>query len=349
LQPTEQQRGQVLVIVALSLLVLLAVVALAVDVGQFYQARRHMQNAADAGALAGAGELCYGTGEAVDAKETATTYAKINNGADDAFAAVSTDSITVTVVATKTVDTYFAALIGFPTADVTADASAICGPALSGAGLWPVAFDRSNFIDDVYADGVGCGKTFQIWTSDQIICNEDGNCDFNGDGVDDVVNGGDRGFLDFTAARYPFRDECDKGGGCGGDELKCRIRQEDTFLSLPVCIAGTSGTKASVADDVRLRAKHEDRVFIPLYDESVLCEPDKDGGCTNGRNYWVTHFACVRVVEWMQHVVVEGEEFPGVKAIVVRVDCSGECSTPYGEAIPRAAEPWELKTVSLTE
>ena len=49
--------GQTLIYVALSMLVLLGFVALAVDVGYLYAERRHMQNAADAGALEAARAL----------------------------------------------------------------------------------------------------------------------------------------------------------------------------------------------------------------------------------------------------------------------------------------------------
>ena len=49
-----QPRGQTLITVALGLVVLLAFVGLAVDVGLMMLARNELQNAADAAALAGA-------------------------------------------------------------------------------------------------------------------------------------------------------------------------------------------------------------------------------------------------------------------------------------------------------
>lgn len=52
--------GQVLVIFALSLVVLMAAAALAIDIGRFYSERRFLQNAADAGALAIANALIRG-------------------------------------------------------------------------------------------------------------------------------------------------------------------------------------------------------------------------------------------------------------------------------------------------
>ena len=51
---TGNNRGQVLVILALGILALLGVAALAIDVGFLYTVRNELQRSADAGALAGA-------------------------------------------------------------------------------------------------------------------------------------------------------------------------------------------------------------------------------------------------------------------------------------------------------
>ena len=72
----KKEDGQVLVMVALLLGVLLAFAALVIDVGTMYVAKREMQTAADAGALAGAQELP----NAGDAKGKANDYAKKNGG-----------------------------------------------------------------------------------------------------------------------------------------------------------------------------------------------------------------------------------------------------------------------------
>ena len=50
-------RGQVLVLVALAIVVLLVMAALAIDVGFMYTTRHELQRSADAGALAGASAL----------------------------------------------------------------------------------------------------------------------------------------------------------------------------------------------------------------------------------------------------------------------------------------------------
>src|SRR5690606_4536767 len=77
------ERGQTLVQVALMLVVLLGFAALAIDGGMVYAERRHMQNAADAGALAGARELCLSGSETL-AIEKARAYTVGQNGAASA-------------------------------------------------------------------------------------------------------------------------------------------------------------------------------------------------------------------------------------------------------------------------
>ena len=56
----DRQKGQTLVLVALMMVVLLGMVALALDGGHAYLERRQMQTAADAGALAAVKALCAG-------------------------------------------------------------------------------------------------------------------------------------------------------------------------------------------------------------------------------------------------------------------------------------------------
>ena len=106
-----REAGQVLIQLALMMTVLLLFLALAVDMGHIYAERRRMQNAADAGALAGARELCFGSPSLVVAR--ATEYAVGQNGAQAAL--VGIDGNQVRVVASETTETYFASLIGLTT------------------------------------------------------------------------------------------------------------------------------------------------------------------------------------------------------------------------------------------
>ena len=79
--------GQVLVLVTLGIVVLIAFAGLAVDVGQFWSARRNMQTAADAAAIAGATALRLNQSPTPAADAVSST-----NGFKD-----STNNVTVTV------------------------------------------------------------------------------------------------------------------------------------------------------------------------------------------------------------------------------------------------------------
>ena len=65
------ERGQILAVVALALVALLGIAAFSIDVGYAYYAKRQLQSATDAAALAGAQDLP----NAATAIATATTYA----------------------------------------------------------------------------------------------------------------------------------------------------------------------------------------------------------------------------------------------------------------------------------
>jgi Flp pilus assembly protein TadG len=70
----KQEKGAVAIIVALSLLVLIGFGALAVDLGYVMMVKNEVQNAADAGALAGAGDLYLNDGTAVNPAANQTAY-----------------------------------------------------------------------------------------------------------------------------------------------------------------------------------------------------------------------------------------------------------------------------------
>jgi uncharacterized membrane protein len=131
-------RGQVLVIVLLALLALLGVAAFAIDVGYAYYAKRQLQSAADAAALAGAQDLP----DVTSATATATSYAAANTPANiSGFAFTYTASCThtaiiatgctasvnpneLTVAGTASTDTWFAKLFGVDHFDLSAHANA---------------------------------------------------------------------------------------------------------------------------------------------------------------------------------------------------------------------------------
>jgi hypothetical protein len=123
------------VLVAVCLVAILAFLALVIDVGNAYAQRRQTQNAADAGALAGAHELAIGSSTS-EIQARANEYAVQRNGADSAQVGVNSDTVTVT--ATKTFPTFFAGIVGLSelTVTVTAEASVISQPGGGGYAIW---------------------------------------------------------------------------------------------------------------------------------------------------------------------------------------------------------------------
>lgn len=115
-----EERGVVLVIVAVSLVAILAFAAIAIDIGSFYQAQRQAQAAADAGALAGADDLNSNpSGVTTDA----TNYAKTNfPGATPTVSEPTSTSVKVTVSAVT--PSFFGAMLGLTSQNVKASATA---------------------------------------------------------------------------------------------------------------------------------------------------------------------------------------------------------------------------------
>ena len=70
----KNQRGATAVIVGVSMFALVGFAALVVDLGNLYVARNELQNAADAGALAGAGNLYNDSGTAINSSANADAY-----------------------------------------------------------------------------------------------------------------------------------------------------------------------------------------------------------------------------------------------------------------------------------
>jgi Flp pilus assembly protein TadG len=62
------ERGQVLVLLALLIVIILAFAGLAIDIGRQIAERRHIQTAADAGSLAACRELVHGGTDAAAAQ-----------------------------------------------------------------------------------------------------------------------------------------------------------------------------------------------------------------------------------------------------------------------------------------
>src|SRR2546426_1046069 len=85
----KEERGGILIIVAVGLFALIFLAALVIDVGNWKEHKRHLQLQADAAALAGAGSLavpCISGG-------TASTVAHIYGGSDATHVALYNDQV----------------------------------------------------------------------------------------------------------------------------------------------------------------------------------------------------------------------------------------------------------------
>lgn len=82
------ERGQAMMLMLLCMTCLLGFVALAVDIGMMFRAKRVMQIAADSAAVAGAAELNYG--DVTAAADAAATQNGLTNGANGATVAINT-------------------------------------------------------------------------------------------------------------------------------------------------------------------------------------------------------------------------------------------------------------------
>ncbi len=131
----KDESGQVIIVTAFSLVAILASVGLAVDVGTMYRARRVLQSAADAGAIAAAVELPYGDATAAAQADAASNG--ITNGSNGATVTVNNpplsgpnagNSAYVEVIASQSESLFFMRALGKTSATVSARAVATLSP-----------------------------------------------------------------------------------------------------------------------------------------------------------------------------------------------------------------------------
>ncbi len=128
------ERGQTILLVALSLPLLLGFIGMATDVGALFKDKRTMQTAADAGAIAGALHISDGT--SITAAKAATATNGYTDGSNGVVVTVPSaangpnwpasnyyhQANYVEVTITKTESTIFLALFGYPSVTVQARA-----------------------------------------------------------------------------------------------------------------------------------------------------------------------------------------------------------------------------------
>ena len=136
------ERGQAIVLMTLSLVVIMGMATLVLDVGSWYHTKRRLQGTADAAALAGAQLL---PNDSSGAQSQALAYAN-KNGGDVAGANITVTSTvlpndTISVRARKTDPGIFSSIFGVASADIDARAKARVGPPTKARWVAPMVVD----------------------------------------------------------------------------------------------------------------------------------------------------------------------------------------------------------------
>jgi len=143
-----EERGQIVLVAAAALVVVIGFTALAIDLGFMTHARREAQNDADAMALAAARELP----DEASARDIAYLWADKNDVPSAEVTAVAFGATcsgravenTVTVRLRRTQTTFFAGVFGVGSGDVNVCATARAGVAGAGDELMPFGFFRDD-------------------------------------------------------------------------------------------------------------------------------------------------------------------------------------------------------------
>ena len=195
------ERGQALIMFALGLAVLLGFTAMAIDVGLLYEDRRHLQNTADAAALAGVVDLPQNPSEAkAKAQEWALKH-------DLTLAQIKTIEVRSTFAANDTLYVeveqefgwLFARALGMTTSDVGAKAAARVGSYAGGHDFLPWAMLQGESAclapngDPLYGTScvvkVGAGSAITGWYGALDADGTGGGAnEYNGNIIDGAVD-----------------------------------------------------------------------------------------------------------------------------------------------------------------
>lgn len=140
----KNSRGNILVLLALSMSLFLAVSALIVDMGLTLLAKEKLQHGLDAGALAGTGELAANPGNALAVAEKYLLENVPNVSGYNITEAAN--GIGLNLWGKQDVSYFFAPFFGFNRGVVDASASARLGAVTGIRGAAPLAVEQHNFV-----------------------------------------------------------------------------------------------------------------------------------------------------------------------------------------------------------
>jgi hypothetical protein len=265
-----------MVLVGILLVVLVGMLALVLDGGYAYLQRRGAQTAADAGALAGARELCR-SGDTTPALQAALEYAITRNGALEADVSILDSEVQVTT--RIPFPTFFGRVFGRDAITASALAAADCLPPGWATGVLPIAWNCPP--DETYTDAAGdwrcdmqfgSGEPYIIMNSRKVgeedtYCISDGGsveCDVDGDGYDELLAGGNRSWLDLSGSG--------SDNGNGSAELVYWIKSGfPGTVYIHTWFAGQPGVSNNVFMSVNAIVGAE--VLLPVYNAVVNGPP----------------------------------------------------------------------------
>lgn len=202
------ERGQVLAIVALAIVVLIGFAGLAADVGLIYGSRRQMQTAADATAVAGANAL-QGSSSVAAGYITAAQDAASMNGFNNTTSGVSVSVSQVScpnaagqqcvkVDVSQPQPTYFLRVLGYNTISVRTEAIAggVNAPACVYA-LDPSASEALEFNGNITVNA-SCGILDDSSSSTGLYATGNGTINTTGTGVAGNYNSASLGNMIFS-------------------------------------------------------------------------------------------------------------------------------------------------------
>lgn len=319
------EKAQSLIIFVILVFVFLGMLALVLDGGYGYFQRRLAQNAADAGALAGAEVFCEtgiwqdinGDGAKKVAEDQATdfNYAMVATAShldQDGNGILNEEDRLVRVDANITFNTFFGSILGQDSIAVVADATAGCYPPINVTGVLPLGWScREPIIvegEENEWDTKFCellynneqydpldGQMYLIADSDKIpegweylhACQDPTllpeerdpellDCDIDNDGIDDIITGGDKTWLNLSRVT------------AGTSELKKWISQEEKItLERHIWAQGIDGDRDTVYAEIKL---YEGEQFVlPVYnhfcDTTSKAEPFPVNKLSNTKCY----------------------------------------------------------------
>ena len=147
-----RQEGQVTVLVAVFMVVLIGMAGFVIDVGSWFRQQRVTQSTVDAAALAAAQSLPEDTSRATN---LATAYADANDGVAGAsitFSSRYSPNDTVTVSKAKPADGFFSKLFGVDTVSIKAKASAVSAVPTQARFVAPIVVN----IKHPFLSGTNC-------------------------------------------------------------------------------------------------------------------------------------------------------------------------------------------------